>query len=76
MELVFLGTNNNAYDWITEANPNRNYANAWVYEKDGQLHWSRGQEGHFIYQKLKDAVEQNIAKWVYEYAIENLEGGK
>ena len=76
MEQVFLGTNNDEYDWKTEANLNRDYSKPWVYEKDGQLHWSRGQEGHFIYQKLKDTVEQKIPKWVYEYATENLKGGK
>lgn len=70
--LVFLGTTNEEFEWITEFNENRDYSKPWVFEKDGQLHFSRGQQGHFIYQELKANIEKNIEDWVTEYIFSNM----
>jgi hypothetical protein len=77
LEQVFLGSDNSAYDWKTEYNPDRDYQKGWYYEKNGELHWTRGQEGKFIYQKLYNKVQENISNWIFEYLNKNLdEGGK
>lgn len=73
---VFLGTTNEEFKWKTEFNDLRDYSKPWVYEKDGELHFSRGQQGHFIYQQLIEVVKEHIGNWVFEYAMSNLEGGK
>ena len=70
-----LGTNSEDYDWITEANtrtkangqPKRDYDKGWWYVRNGQLHFTKGQTGHFIYQKLMVAVQENIEDWISEY---------
>lgn len=67
------GTDSDEFEWKTEFNPDRDYNKGWVYERDGQLHWTKGQEGHFIYQKLLNAVQENIESWVLEYMNLNLD---
>ena len=73
MVQVFLGTNNDEFEWETEVNPERDYNKGWVYERDGQLHWTKGQKGHFIYQKLRDTVESKLSDWVTEYLQSQLD---
>ena len=67
LEQVYLGTDNDEFDWKTQVNPERDYDKGWVYERDGQLHWTKGQQGHFIYQKLKTTVESKLNQWIEEY---------
>ena len=76
LEQVYLGTENSEYEWKPEYNPNRDYTKGWLYEKDGEIHWTKGQQGHFIYQQLMNIVEQHIDNWVWEYVANKLEGGK
>lgn len=66
------GSDSADYDWKTEFNPERDYSKGWVYEKNGQLHWTKGQQGHFIYQKLLTATQQNMESWVMEYLTNKL----
>ena len=73
MEQVFLGTDNSDYEWKTEANVDRDYSKGWVYEKDGQLHWTYGQYGHFIYEQLYNIINEHIENWVFEYVMTNLD---
>ena len=75
MVQVLDGTSNDEYDWKTEYNPNRDYTKGWLYEKDGEIHWTKGQEGQFIYQQLRDVVEQHIDNWVWEYVDKKLNKG-
>lgn len=62
-----LGTPNDEFDWRTEVNPNRDYSKGWFYERDGKLYWTQGQQGHFIYNQLRESILQNIDNWVKEY---------
>ena len=81
MVQVFLGTDNTEFDWETEFNrrvdengkPIRDYAKGWYYVRNGELHFSKGQQGHFIYQKLLDKAKENMQEWIVEYIISNLE---
>lgn len=61
------GSDSSEYGWKTEFNPDRDYSKGWVYERDGKLYWTKGQQGHFIYQKLKTKIEENIDSWTIEY---------
>lgn len=61
------GESNGEFDWTTQLNPKRDYAKGWYYEKDGQLHWSKGLGGKYIYGELLNSVEQNFQKWFDEY---------
>lgn len=61
------GTSNSEFDWATQVNPNRDYGKGWIYSKDGQLHFTRGLEGRFIYNDLRKIVEKNFKDWVKEY---------
>ena len=70
---VFFGTSDTEADWETQFNPDRDYTKGWVYEKDGQLHWTFGKSGHFIYQQLLNTINENIENWVFEYALMNLD---
>jgi nitrate reductase beta subunit len=70
---VFLGTSDEEGDWKTEFNEERDYTKGWIYEKDGQLHWTLGQSGHFIYQQLMNTINEHIENWVFEYALMNLD---
>lgn len=66
------GTSDEEYEWLTEYNPNRDYTNGWFYEKDGQLYWTKGQQGYFIYQQLSDVVKEHIHNWVWEFVENNM----
>lgn len=70
---VFLGTPDAEADWETQVNPDRDYSKGWFYEKDGKLHWTYGNHGHFIYQQLLNTINENIENWVFEYALMNLD---
>ena len=37
------------------------------YNSNGKFYWTNGFEGRLIFYKLKEYIEQNISKWVYEY---------
>lgn len=73
--LVFHGTDNSEYDWQTQFNnrvdsngkPIRDYQKGWYYFRNGELHFSRGQKGHFIYQTLMQTVQQKMEEWIVEY---------
>lgn len=67
MELESLGTDNAELEWETEVNPDRDYSKGWFYEKDGEIHFTMGQEGKFIYYELSQTVQQNFQKWLNEY---------
>lgn len=62
-----LGTPNDEFAWETQVNPNRDYSKGWVYERNGNLYWTKGQQGHFIYNQLREAILQNIDTWVKQY---------
>lgn len=66
------GTDSSDYNWKTEFNPDRDYSKGWTYEKDGQLYFTKGQQGHFIYQKLLTKVQENMDSWVAEYLTDKL----
>lgn len=68
-----LGTPNDEFDWQTEVNPNRDYSKGWVYERDGKLYWTKGQQGHFIYNQLRESILQNIDGWVKQYIETKME---
>lgn len=67
LEQEYHGTDSPAYGWKTEYNTNRDYTKGWVYEKDGQVYWTQGQQGHFIYQELMNVINKNISNWISEY---------
>lgn len=48
-------------------NPDRDYSKGWFYEKDGEIHFTRGQEGKFIYYELLQSVQKNFQKWLNEF---------
>lgn len=81
MEQVFHGTNNEEFSWKTQANERldakgnkiRDYEKGWYYIRNGELHFSKGQSGHFIYQQLRQVVEEKASDWVAEYIKTKLE---
>lgn len=78
MVQVFLGTDSTQFEWKTEFNPERDYSKGWWYEKDGQLHFTHGKQGHFIYQQLRQVIEEHFGNWVFEYMVTHVDnkGGK
>lgn len=75
------GTDSDDYEWKTEANtrvkangqPVTDYNKGWWYIRNGQLHFTRGQQGHFIYQKLMTSVQDKIQEWFIEYLQDKLD---
>lgn len=76
---AFHGTNNTQFEWETEFNkrvkpngePVTDYNKGWYYIRDGQLHFSQGQKGHFIYQTLMERIQEKSEQWIVEYLIDN-----
>ena len=46
----------------------------WYYvDESGNIHWTTGIEGKFIFYKLSESIKQNIQEWVNEYIENNLD---
>lgn len=48
-------------------NQDRDYNKGWYYVRDNELHFTHGQEGHFIYYQLVQNVKEKMAGWIEEY---------
>lgn len=58
-------------DW--EYDINNHGEEGWYYQdKDGNFHWTNGFEGRLIFLKLKQKIQENIQKWIYEYVGKEL----
>ena len=66
-------------------NSNKNVNNSWQYDvnnhgykgwyyKDevGNIHWTNGYAGRYIYLKLKQYIEKNINTWINDYIKDNI----
>jgi len=68
-----LGSPNDEFEWETQVNPNRDYEKGWYYERDGQLYWSKGFGGKFIYYELVRTVESKLQEWFNEFLDSKLD---
>ena len=60
-----------AEDWQFDVNNHGD--NGWYYtDNNGDIHWTRGFEGRYIFYKLSQNIEENIENWISEYLDNNL----
>ncbi len=60
-----------AEDW--EYDVNNHGANGWYYKDDsGNIYWTNGFEGRFIFFKLAENIKQYIGDWIAEYIDKEL----
>lgn len=65
-------------DWKTNINQQEHIQkygrDGWYYLDDGgNIHWTTGIEGKFIFYKLSEKIKENIADWINEYISDVIE---
>lgn len=58
-------------DWELDVN-NHGISGWYYYDDSGNLIWTNGFEGKYIFFKLAEHVEQNISLWIDEYLEKNI----
>lgn len=71
-----LGTSDE--DWETNINQSEHIKkygrDGWYYVDDsGNVHWTTGIEGKFIFYKLSEKIKENVADWINEYLNQELD---
>lgn len=80
LEQVFHGTPNTEFNWETQVNNRldaegnriRDYNKGWYYVRKGQVYFSRGERGHFIYLELRNRIQEKANEWIMPYIMDKI----